>query len=160
MTSLDNCFQIAYVTNDFERALGELESRFGLAGMLRTDPLIVELDAGTRAQLRHAVGYVGALQFEVVQPVAGAVEVFTRGLPAGGFHLALHHVCVDVATEAEFEAALARHRANGTEILFEGRRVGRSRFAFADTRAQLGHMIEILHATPEGRAARAGIPRL
>lgn len=160
MSLLDNLFQVAYATNDLDRALAVIEERFGIKGLMRTENLVIDLDRGTQAQLRHALIYVGAMQFEVLQPVVGDIDVFTRTFPAApGFHLALHHVCLDLESEAAFEAALAEHRARGNEVLFEGRRTGRSRFAFVDTRAQLGHMLELLHATPEGRAARAAVPR-
>ncbi len=161
MSSLrfDQYFQMAYVTRDMDAALRVFADQFGVKHFSRTQDLEVNLDDGGTARFHLALAYVGAMQLEIIQPLGGDVDVFVRSLPAEGSPMAMHHVCYDLDSDQELEEVLARHRKSGQEVLFEGRRVGRSRFAYVNTRAQLGYMLEYVSATPEGKKAREAIPR-
>jgi catechol 2,3-dioxygenase-like lactoylglutathione lyase family enzyme len=155
----DQFFQTAYVTRDMDVALRVFADQFGVHRFQRTDSLVVDLDNGASAQFHLALAYVGSLQLEVIQPLARDVGIFEQGLPAQGNVMAMHHICYDIDSEQELDSLLEQHRSGGREIMFEGRRAGRSRFAFVDTRAQLGYLVEYVCATPEGKKAREAIPR-
>lgn len=155
----DQFFQMAYVARDMDAALAVFGSRFGVRHFHRTQDLTVQLDNGASAQFHLALAYVGLMQLEIIQPLAGEVDVFRRSLGPDGSSMAIHHVCYDVDSDQDLEDVLAGHRQTGLDVLFEGRRAGRSRFAFVDTRAQFGYMLEYVSVTPEGRKARESIPR-
>ena len=85
---LANVWQLGYVTSDLDRAIDVMADRFGLTHTVkpwRAAPrLSVEIGRRHgRRVLRWARG--GGLVVELIEPVSGAVDFYTRALPADGF---------------------------------------------------------------------------
>jgi hypothetical protein len=93
---LANVWQFGYVTTDLHRAIEFMSERFGLEHCL-------ELPAGGATFLvgdepaewdaKFAMGARGGKIVELIEPVGGHVEFYTRVLPQdGSFAVRLHHI--------------------------------------------------------------------
>ncbi len=94
----------------------------------------------TDARAAIALGFSGALQIELIEPLDDAPSPyadFLKACPAGG----LQHVS-SWPTAAEYDAARDRFVAGGGEVLFEGR-AGNTRFVYFDTVAHFGTCFEM-----------------
>lgn len=142
-------FQVAYVTADLGAATTHLESTLGtapfhvtrgasLGGSIRVDGVVAEewvIDA--------ALVYSGATNIEVIQPVRGAVELYTRHLRDGSL-LTLHHLGFRVDDFDEASAVVeraGRHWAYAATF-------GDIRFGYLDTFDELGHHVEVMELGP------------
>ena len=87
-----------------------------------------------------AVAQSGSIQIELVEQHDDGPSAFRDTVPAGG--AGFHHVAI---IAENYDAALREHA--GVEIAAEGR-FGDIRFAYLDTSATLGAMLEILEDGP------------
>src|SRR6202012_2790580 len=93
---LANVWQFGYVTNDLDRAIEFMSERFGLEHCLKLPAggatfLVGEEPAEWEA--KFAMGARGGKIVELIEPVAGHIEVYTRLLPQdGSFAVRLHHI--------------------------------------------------------------------
>lgn len=145
-------FQNAYVTRDIDRALAVCAPAMGLVDVAAHDfDLVLRTPEGERtASLRVATGWVGGLQVELIQPVAGHVAPYVAGLPADpdDFVPRWHHL----ALRRDDPDALAREvAALGLPLIFE---TGGNGIAstFLDATSLFGHPVEFVCATPDGWA--------
>jgi hypothetical protein len=145
---LANVWQLGYVTTDLDRALDELGGRFGLERHVRvpTGDSTWQLDGEVLPFTAHfAMAARGGLIVELIEPVDGEVGFYADALPDdGSFAVRLHHYAAFVETgEAEWErigSILAdAGLAFGHTLVIPGR----VRAGYVDTRAELGHHLEI-----------------
>src|ERR1700722_9449255 len=86
---LGNAVQIAYVTNDIDRAREMFRTVYGverwldLAGMSGRQTVSINARNG-RIEIRGMIAYVGAIQFELIQPIVDPERLYTDFLPADG----------------------------------------------------------------------------
>jgi hypothetical protein len=143
-----NVWQVCYVTPDLDRGRSELRERFGIENSTEvpTEGASFMKDGEELEwDVRVAMGARGGLIVELIEPVAGEVEFYQRALPADGDSvLGFHHLAMLVPLGDEAWDALGR--------LLEEHRLGveytivipdRARLAYVDTRALLGHWIEL-----------------
>lgn len=133
-----NTFQVAWITNDVERATKVFKEEQGIdltvvrgfsLDVYDSEPLVIDV----------ALGYVGDLQFEVIEPVSGPTDLYTRHLPASGeYTLKFHHLCNRFDTVEEYEKVLVADRERGITIEVDGSFGESGRFSYADTRDTLG----------------------
>jgi len=93
-----------------------------------------------------------SLQYELIQPVSGLVDVYREDLP-DRYPLRFHHICMCVPDWAEFRAELDRRKS---PVVIEGGTPGHLQFAYVDARDSLGHYLEYCWMTPERWAAMGG----
>jgi len=154
--------QIAYVTNDLERAC----TTFGDYGIPRFHIVERDLDVAVRSQrgtMRLKLGFaaIGAVEVELIEPRGGQIEIYTEALPSDGrFAIALHHLRVRVSgTRADWERNRAEIAAASLPIALEGGREGVG-FVYVDDRARLGHYTEYVWFSAAESARRTEvIPR-
>jgi hypothetical protein len=148
--SLQGHYQNAYVTHDLDRATARIAERHGASGFHAFDAqMILRTPAGEEpAHMRVALGWVGALQIELIQPVSGAVDAYAAYLPADGSDpsLRLHHIAV---RRDDLEAMRQEIRSSSLPLVFESEAAGLV-CALLDARESLGHYLEYVWATPEG----------
>jgi Glyoxalase/Bleomycin resistance protein/Dioxygenase superfamily len=134
-------FQNAYVTRNIEKWIGifrkqakvDFELTYQSTGRVRTP-------AGEMTQnSKLAFIWVGDLQYELIQPVDGAVEIFRDALPADD-GLAFHHVCMRIDDWDDFRRRVAGQpypvvREGASDML---------RFVYLDARPLLGHYLEYI----------------
>lgn len=104
-------FQLAYVTNDVERAEKIFRDRFGVARFRANDN---ELPGGTKVRVRSV--WIGKMMYEICCGEGAGMELYTDCAPPGGdFVLRFHHygfLVPDDAAWAALESELARGRWN------------------------------------------------
>lgn len=80
-------FQIAYVTNDIDRAVAIFRDRFGVGEFRANDN---ELPGGARVGVRSV--WIGKMMYEICYGVGPGMELYTDWAPPGGeFVLKFHH---------------------------------------------------------------------
>ena len=145
---LANVWQFGYVTTDLDRATEFMADRFGLTDCRRLPSDTATFLAGDQAvpwEVKVAMGARGGLIVELIEPVAGEIDFYTEVLPdSSEFAVRLHHVATYTATGdeewARIEALLAR---SGLKVDYTVLIPGRVRAGYVDTRAELGHWLEI-----------------
>jgi len=101
-------FQVAYVTNDIDRAVEVFQRRFGVAAFRANDNA---LPGGTTVGVRSA--WIGGMMYEICCAAGPGMELYTDWAPPGGdFVLKFHHFGYLIPDEAAW-AALERQIADG-----------------------------------------------
>ena len=161
-------YQIGYVTHDLERAIAFLhETKMGVEEfLLRETDLTVQI-RGRECSLsmRVAIANVGRMQFEVIQPAAGATDIYTQGIDYERSVPAFHHVGVAVPGPISAWNDLAQDvRSNGDDFAlafaYDDGQEARVHFAYVDTRAYLGHSTEYLWWAQSMDEANGALPNL
>jgi hypothetical protein len=138
---LERHFQNAYVTADLERAIGGLQDRFGVGEVRRIPPMsglaVWTPEGAGEIVLKVAFAQVGKLQYELIEPVSGAVGIYRDGLVAADV-MRLHHVAMRVADLAVVRAESERQ---GWRTVLAGRS-GAVSFIYVDAREAFGHYLE------------------
>lgn len=100
----------------------------------------------TATRFSTAVAQHGDVQIELVEQLDDTASAYRDTVAAGttGFH----HIAF---IAADFDADLAHYTTGGTVIAADGY-FGPMRYAYLDTAATLGHMIEIVEDKPAIRA--------
>jgi hypothetical protein len=151
---LENHYQNAYVTRDLDRALTLFRERYGFDGFKQyevTYELNTPANRGT-ATVRLALGWIGNLQYELIQPVSGLIDVYREGI-RDQYPMTFHHVCQRVPDWAEFRARVDRE---GMTVAMEGGTPGHLQWLYIDARDTLGHYLEYCWMTPERWALIGG----
>ena len=138
---LANHYQNAYVTPDIEQALAIFRERYGVADARSFEAEYeVTTPAGTGvARNRLALIWIGDLQYELIEPVSGAVDIYREALPATG--LRFHHVCM---RSFDWDATLAEVERQRLPIVYRGDSTSGLKFIYADARDTLGHYLEFV----------------
>lgn len=146
---LANVWQLGYVTTDLEQGIEFMSDRFGLTDCRRLPSDTATFLAGDQPvpwEVKVAMGARGGLIVELIEPVAGEIDFYTEVLPDDRSELAirLHHVATHMASGDEewkrLEALLAE---SGLKVDYTVLIPGRVRAGYVDTRAELGHWLEI-----------------
>lgn len=94
--------------------------------------------------MKVALGQAGPIQIELIEQTSPGPSAYRDVAPAGG--TAFHHMCK--ITE-QFDEDLEGLIAAGIEVVTEIPGKNGKRTIYADTRAELGCMLELLPPTPE-----------
>jgi len=145
---LENHYQNAYVTRDLDLAIEFFRTEYGFGGFQRhevTYELTTPKGRGT-ATSKLALGWIGNLQYELIQPVSGLVDVFTQDLP-DKYPLRFHHVCMRVQNDwAAFRGEVDQQKR---PVVAEGGTPGHLMWLYIDARDTMGHYLEYCWASPE-----------
>lgn len=150
---LDNIFQIAYVTRNFEKALARFRAEADLRAEVFADvDTVVRLPTGPEV-MRAKVGFlwVGDFQYELIQPLAGLEDIYGAWLPDDD-SLRMHHTCVRVPDWDQFKQDV---KEQPYPIAFEGGN-GPNYFLYLDARETLGHYLEYAYLPQEIWVAMGG----
>ncbi len=142
-----NVWQVCYVTPDLDRGMAELRE---LLGVENSTEVPVEgasfMKDGQEVEWepRVAMGARGGMIVELIEPVAGEVSFYREALPSDGGALGFHHLAmlVPLGDDAwgSVERLLGEH---GLSFEYTILIPDRARLAYVDTRARLGHWIEL-----------------
>ena len=134
--------QVAYLVPDARAAAHSWATRFraGPFFLFEHIPLESVVHRGRPASLDHtsAYGQHGSVMIELVQTYGDGPSVFTDVYADGEF--GVHHLAYFAD---DLDAELARLDAAGISTAMTARTATGTRFAFADARLELGHMLEI-----------------
>ena len=140
-------FQNAYITRDIDKAIETFRKR--LNGPVDARSFEVTVDVWTpkgsgKATNKLAFIWIDNLQYELIQPVAGLVDVYSDQLPADD-SLKFHHVCMRVDDWDSFRANVDKL---SYPVVLEGSSVA-LKYVYLDARDTLGHYLEYVWMTPE-----------
>jgi Glyoxalase/Bleomycin resistance protein/Dioxygenase superfamily len=157
----DGLYQVAYVTNDFERALKQFGDTHRIAQFMELPRMAYITGPGREAVCNIALAYVGAIEIEVIEPLEGDVQLYRDYLPKdGAFAVRHHHLSRLFDSREALERQIAAYRAQGRAVPIDGSSAGGgARYFYADYRAELGHYMEGIHYEPDARVFLASIPR-
>lgn len=147
-SGLSGVVQVAYVVDDVIEAAERWAKTMGAGPFFigRNIPLSDCLYRGVEKPLDHtnACGQCGPVMLELVQQNNDGPSAFRDMYPPG--KEGLHHMATFAA---DFDTELARYVDLGFEPANIATTTGGIRFAYIDTTAQLGHMMEFYQEGPE-----------
>jgi hypothetical protein len=138
--------QNAWVVRDLDAAMKRWTDTLGVGPFLELPPIAPDVytyrGADARPHMRVALAQAGDLQIEFMEILTDRPSIYRDMFRFGeeGFH----HVCI---ITDDIDADLSHHRSLGLDIPVMGSN-GEMRFAFVDTRPNLGHMLEIVTNSP------------
>ncbi|MYM61907.1 VOC family protein [Pseudomaricurvus sp. HS19] len=141
-----NHYQNAYITRNIDKALQQFRDRCGAENVTSFE---VEVDVTStqgegKARNKLAFVWVNNLQYELIEPVSGHVQVYADELPEDD-SLKFHHVCMRVDDWDDFRS---RVDEMGYPVVLEGGG-DQLRYVYLDARDFLGHYLEYVWMTPE-----------
>jgi hypothetical protein len=153
---LANVWQFGYVTTDLDQAMEFMSERFGLEHCVKLPTgggtfLVGDEPADWHA--KFAMGARGGKIVELIEPVSGHVDFYTRLLPPdGSFAVRLHHIATFIDNGDEEWERLGRLLA-GSGLRFDYTLLipNRVRAGYVDTTAELGHWLEVCQLQREDR---------
>lgn len=144
-------FQMSYITRDLEAAMAHAREHMGVEHFDTTDAEVEVLSYGKLRPLkiRAAFANIGRNQFEIIEPVSGAIEIYTDEVDLTKHILNFHHIAIAVrGTIDDWRALLAEVRASGDEFAYllpvEASDDDKFCFCYVDTRKRIGHYTEYL----------------
>jgi hypothetical protein len=141
--------QIAYVTNDFDRALEIFRTEQGVTQFLELRGIRFPTGPdGAEAHCHVALGRSGGMELEIIEPIDGDVALYRDPLAGDGFQMRFHHVAQRLSDPAALEAVRARLVEQGHSFPVDGASNGMSYF-YADMRGSLGHYVEYIYGSPQ-----------
>lgn len=152
---LDNHYQNAYVTRDLEGAIQLFRRQYGFDGFKSFEIANEFTTPAGRATavVRMALGWIGGLQYELIEPVSGMTDVYKTGLPEDSL-VRLHHICMRVPDWNVFRAEVERRK---WPVVMEGSGTGgQLRWLYVDARDTIGHYLEYCWMTAERWMAMGG----
>ncbi len=146
-------YQNAYITRDIEKAVESFRTRAGVTDVMRYEGEVEVITPRGRGPAVNKLAFIwiGDLQYELIQPVSGYVDVYRDALPADD-SLLFHHVCMRVDDWDTFRAKVERQRY---PVVLEGGSDA-LKYVYLDARHFLGHYLEYTWMTPERWAALGG----
>ncbi len=147
--------QIAWVTTDLDATETALTGLLGARKWVRIPNVHFAPDScsyhGKPADFVAGISlsYLGDMQLELISPVSGQsiYSDFLRDCGAG-----LHHVCTEVESPEEFDAALARAADSGASVVQQGVMPGGIQFAYIAAPQAGVPYLEIAYISPDMRA--------
>jgi hypothetical protein len=139
-------YQNAYVTRNIAKGIEAFKSRANVRQLIQYEGSVeVMTPAGPRTQTNKlAFIWVGDLQYELIEPVSGSVDLYRDALPADDSPV-FHHICMRVDDWKDFRARVDKQPLpvaleGGSDTL---------RFLYLDARKWLGHYLEYCWMTDE-----------
>jgi Glyoxalase/Bleomycin resistance protein/Dioxygenase superfamily len=152
---LQNHYQNAYVTRDIKKAIALFRTQYNFEDFTEfeiANEISTPAGRGICA-LKMALGWIGNLQYELIEPVSGMVDIFKADLP-DEYPMRLHHICMRVNDWDAFRAEVDRRK---WPVVIEGSgRGGQLQYIYVDARESLGHYLEYCWMTSERWAQLGG----
>lgn len=144
-------FQMSYITRDIEAAMDHCRQELGITDFATSDSEVEVLSFGKLRPLRIRAAFanIGRHQFELIQPVSGATEIYTDEVDLSAHIINYHHIAIAVrGGHGQWLELLDEVRASGDEFAYLFPPVPSPEdkvcFCYVDTRKRLGHYTEYL----------------
>lgn len=146
-------FQIAYATNDMQRALALFRKNYGIREFRELE------DALPQGGHMHACfAWAGSIMYELIHASGPGSEIFMDRVPDGDFALVHHHLGFLIHDEAEWQGLKRRVQQGGFTPAYENNTPGFIRYRFVES-PPLDHYLEYLFPEPAGMALFNDVPR-
>ena len=146
-------YQNAYITRNLEKAIDAFRTRSGVTDVMRFEGTTQVWTPKGRGDATHKLAFIwiNNLQYELIEPVSGLVDLYKDVLPDDD-SIKFHHVCNRVP---EWEGFRERVKKAGYPVVLEGGD-GPLKFLYLDARDYVGHYLEYVWATEERWKAMGG----
>lgn len=134
-------YQLGYVTRNLDKGIAHLQRRMGA----QLIDIIRELrdEAGSAVALQNVAHLaLPGVEIEVMEPRIDWPSIYLEALPASDDDVGFHHLGFIVPDSAAWDRAVESLDAQDTPIVMQGG-TAQVRFAYIDTRKQMGHYSEI-----------------
>jgi extradiol dioxygenase family protein len=146
-------FQMAYATNDIDRARALFAERYGIRNWKR-----LEGQLKTGGHMRVELAWVGTIMYELMHASGEGSAIYMDRLPTGdGFHIKHHHLGYLLDSEAHWEALMAAVADNGHAMAHVSINQGFMKSCFVDA-SELGHYLEYICPEPAALAFFESVP--
>lgn len=145
-------FQIAYNTNDIDRACAIFRERFGIHEFRRLEGPMP--DGG---HIRVELAWVGNVMYELMMASGPGTTLHRRGLPADDFSIRHHHLGFVIHDDAQWAALEVEAQRTGRPLLNKRCNEGFMSTCFVDA-PELGHYLEYVFPEPAGLAFLNAVP--
>ncbi|MFT4011806.1 MAG: VOC family protein [Paracoccus sp. (in: a-proteobacteria)] len=132
-------FQNAYVTRDLAGGIRKIEAMASVRKKILFETVLSVKTPEGNASLgvNAALLWVGNLQYELIEPRGGDLDVYTQALPEDD-GIRFHHICMRVP---DWDAFRARVDLQSMPLVMEGE-TQQVKYLYLDARASLGHYLE------------------
>lgn len=138
-------FQVAYVTNDLDRACAALGERYGISDYSYIDGA---MEGG--GSIRVAFAWVGSTMYEIIDARGGQQsDFYTDRLPGEGFAIVFHHLGHLIHDPAEWQAVRREITESGLPVAFLTENPGFMDAIYIEA-PELGHYLEYIRPDPAG----------
>jgi extradiol dioxygenase family protein len=145
-------FQIAYATNDIDRARGFFQEQYGIKEFRR---LAGPLTAG--GQIHVELAWVGNTMYELLTAMGPGAELYVGRLPTTEFAIRHHHLVFLIHDETEWNALFAEVDRKSYKLLAKSNSPDFMQSCFIQV-PQLEHYLEFLFPQAAGLAFLEGVP--
>jgi hypothetical protein len=145
-------FQIAYVTNDLDRACETFGQRYGIG---KYDYIHGEMPRGGKIDV--ALAWFGGTCYEIVQARGPEAAFYNAHLPTGEFAIRFHHLGFLIHERTAWEALEREFRDGGWTIAFETSGNGFMDAYYVEA-PELGHYLEYMYPLPAGLDFLKAVP--
>jgi len=152
---LSGFFQQGYLTTDIDRALAHYRDNLGVGQFHVFDTSA----SHPGSNLMVALGWVGNVMVELIQPRGEVPPVYADTLPDEDFAIRFHHFGYLLPDRERYRATLAALEQQGLPVVQRREDTGSIDLCYFDARQSLGHHLEYVHLFPDGEAFFAQIPR-
>ncbi len=145
-------FQMAYATNDIDRACGIFRERYGIKEFRR-----LEGPLPTGGHIRVELAWVDTIMYELITAHGPGSDLYGGRLPAGDFAIRHHHLGFLIHDAAQWDALQAEIKRGGWSMPHINNNAGFMQSCFVDV-SELGHYFEYIFPEPAGLAFFEGVP--
>lgn len=149
--------QLAYVTNDFDRAKEVFREHHGIEAFAELRDVPVDIGSGHHCRLDIALAFKDTTNIELIQPLGGDDAIFRDFLPANKFAVKFHHVGRMCDSLDEYNSLFDSYKKCDAAFPIVGG-AGDCRFFYVDTNDEFGHFVEYVYGGPMHRAFMASVP--
>lgn len=148
----NDCFQMAYATNDVKRACNVFAQRFGVKEFRRLEG---QLPAG--GHIHVELGRAGGTMYELFQCDGPGSHFFNSVLPPEGFAIRHHHLGFFIKDMAGWDALHEEIKQGGWTLHSNSHNPGFLRACIVEV-PELGHFMEYILPEPAGAEFFANVP--
>ena len=146
-------FQIAYATNDIDRACTLFGERYGIRAFRRLEG---RLPAG--GHIRIELALAGGAMYELISADGPGSELFTGLLPAEGFAIRHHHLGYLIHSASAWDALNREFAERGWTVRSKSDNKGFLKACIVEA-PELGHYLEYIFPEPAGIEFFESVPR-
>lgn len=131
-------FQVAYVTNDIERARGIFDDRFGIREFRH-----VEGKTLLGGDMKVELAWVGTTMYELIEASGPGTEFYTKRLAEQSFGMHFHHLGYLVHDQAAWHSVETQRTKHQWPMVITQNVEGFMRYCYIEV-PELGHYLEYI----------------
>jgi extradiol dioxygenase family protein len=137
-------FEVAYATNDIDRALEVFRDRFGIAEFRRLEGALPQ-----GGHIRIELAWAGGVMYELLTASGAGSDVYVERLPTDRFAIQHHHLGYLIHDAEEWRALEDEIARAGWTVRVNANVEGFMRQIFVEA-PEIGHLLEYLWPEPAG----------